>query len=80
MKRVMSAVLAAAVCVSVTCTLSGCDNNGGGTNGEVEYNIQATGNYSDGIMLPNLTTEQSELSRRSRRPTFGRTLTVRILS
>ena len=61
MKRVMSAVLAAAVCVSAACALSGCDRSGGGTNGKVEYNIQATGNYSDGIMLPNLTTEQSEL-------------------
>ena len=57
----MSAVLAAAVCVSAACALSGCDGQGGGSNGEVKYNIQATGNYSDGIMLPNLTTEQSEL-------------------
>ena len=59
MKRVLSAVLAAAVCVFMTGVLSGCDEDKHGSGDGVEYNIQATGNYSDGIMLPNLTTEQS---------------------
>ena len=61
MKRVLSAVLAAAVCVFMTGVLSGCDEDKHGSGDGVEYNIQATGKYSDGIMLPNLTTEQSEL-------------------
>ena len=62
MKRVMSAVLAAAMCVSMAGILSGCNGGGGGAGGEVKYTIAATGSdYAEGIMLPNLTAAQSEL-------------------
>ena len=76
MKKVLNTVFLWAVCLFIIGSFCGCSvvnafmtwvfpsckgHHPGSDDGGVKYNVQATGKYSDGIMLPNLTTEQSEL-------------------
>lgn len=57
MKKVLCALLAVAMLVSLTACGGGSDIETD-PNAETYFKIQATGDYSDGIMLPELTKEQ----------------------